>query len=103
MSFSSFAIIGDLSKHTFEELKQQIKFFELEVKVVNHVMQAKWFNDESIFVILYTLSGRFIQIKSETWIKPFYTHFETEFKNKSEIIVALNEVKSNHDQALIAF
>ncbi len=74
-NFSDFAKMGDLSKFTFDELKAADLNFKIDTKVINDVMLTKWTNNNSIYEIIYTLSGKFIKIKSETWLKPDF-HFE---------------------------
>ncbi len=78
--FEIFAELGDLSKFTFDELKSQVKGFKLEVQIENEIMEAKWYNSQSIVVINYKLNGNFIKIKSNTWLKPYYQHFEINYK-----------------------
>jgi hypothetical protein len=69
--FSEFAEIGDLSKFTFNELKNVVINFKVDSKFINDIIVTKWTNNNSIYEITYTLSGKFIKIQSEIWLKPY--------------------------------
>ena len=73
--FSQFADLGDLSKYSFESLKEQVsEKYYLNTVVLDGIMIASWKDCQSELVVHYTLDGKFIKIYSDTWLK-YNIHF----------------------------
>ena len=66
--FSLFAYLGDLSKYSFQELKEKL-FDDYHLSISEDIdkFTAKWCDKATEIEIYYTLDGHFIKIKSEKW------------------------------------
>jgi hypothetical protein len=69
--FSIFSNLGDLSLYTLEDLKGLAINFKTTTMYLDNEILAIWTNKNTKYEILYTLSGSFIKIKSETWLNPY--------------------------------
>jgi hypothetical protein len=67
-SYSIFSDFGDLSQYTLDKLMLLATDFKITSEIINNQILTKWRNVNSNYEILYTLSGSFIKIKSETWL-----------------------------------
>jgi hypothetical protein len=68
--YSLFADIGDLSKYSFEDLKKlTLHLFQLDIIKDQDMLTAKWQDSSTVLEVHYTLEGKFIKIKSESWKK----------------------------------
>lgn len=66
--FNIFADLGDLSKYSLEELKDQVSgSFHFEVELHNDINIVKWEDCKYRLIMHYTPQGKFIKIFSETW------------------------------------
>jgi hypothetical protein len=68
--FSIFSDLGDLSSYSLEELKLLAINFNISSNHLDNQLLTVWDNENTQYEILYTLSGSFIKIKSETWLYP---------------------------------
>ncbi len=73
--YSIFSNLGDLSFYTLEELKSLALDFNTTSMHLDNEILTFWTNKNTKYEILYTLSGSFIKIKSETWFDP-YSYFK---------------------------
>ena len=67
-NYSIFSDFWDLSQYTLNELMLLATDFKITSEIINNQILTKWRNVNSNYEILYTLSGSFIKIKSETWL-----------------------------------
>jgi hypothetical protein len=68
--FSIFSNLGDLSLYNLEELMTLATSFNTSSEYLANEVLTIWTNKHTKYEILYTLSGVFIKIKSETWLNP---------------------------------
>lgn len=67
--FSDFAHLGDLRQYSLAELQMKLKSkWSMETLSFVDYQSVRFSNRLSVYTLLYTLGGEFIQIKEEKWM-----------------------------------
>lgn len=67
--FSDFAHLGDLRQYSLSELQAKLSgVWTKETEVLGDYQLVRFTSRLSMYTLMYTLSGEFVQIKEEKWL-----------------------------------
>lgn len=69
-NFSEFAYLGDLSQYHLTDIRNLLgASWKVEITVYDMFQLTTFSNKNFLYIIYYSASGEFIQLKEERWIK----------------------------------
>jgi hypothetical protein len=69
-NYSDIAYLGDLRQYDLSDLQSILRDrWNEHIETFSDYQSVHWTNSQCAYIILFTLSGDFIRIKEEKWIK----------------------------------